>query len=524
MRLVSSLALFAALLLALPARAQTVADLAARGECSTAGLEGLSRQLAEAQMCLRPGAFVEFAPHAGITLTSSRIHPYLQASARDALWAAAARTPIRVNSAFRTLADQYVLYHSGGCGLAAEPGRSNHQTGRAVDVADYASVRSSLERAGCTWLGSSDPVHFDCPGTDRRSDAILAFQRLWNANHPEDRIDEDGLYGPQTASRLGRSPARGFATGACAPPPPVNTPPRGALEGATCERVWGWAEDPDATSMAIGAHVYIGGPAGDAAAHGFSLMASAMRASPCSEACSHGFELGVPRGFLDGVARPVFAYAIDSAGGDNTLLGGAPMELRCDRPALPVAAPDGVLRHVTSEEVMAAWSFDALDVLVLPDDVLAEYEVGDDWASDPLLVRAEGESAVYLLDGAQRRHVTSPDAMAAWRFSFDAVEPRAAADVEAIALGPELLPRPWLLRGSGPEVYVLDVSEAAPPIDGGALGPDGGIGSEGGTRGATIASGCAVTPGRASHAWWLLALGAAALVRRRTTSRRRTSR
>lgn len=203
------------LLGSVPVRAQTVRDLANRGECSTAGLEGISRQLAEAQMCLRPGAFVRFAPAAGITLQTSRVHPYLQASARDALHTAAARVAITVTSAFRTLADQYVLYHSGGCGLSARPGQSNHQTGRAVDVSNYSAARSVLEAAGCAWLGSSDPVHFDCPGSDRRSDAVLAFQRLWNTNNPGDRIDEDGVYGPQTEARLSRSPAGGFPTSGC---------------------------------------------------------------------------------------------------------------------------------------------------------------------------------------------------------------------------------------------------------------------------------------------------------------------
>lgn len=166
-------------------------------------------------MCIRPGQFVRFAPHPNITLTSSRVHPFLQASARDALWAAAEHGEIRINSAFRTLADQYVLYNSGGCGLAALPGRSNHQTGRAVDLQNHSSRRSAMQSAGCSWLGSSDPVHFDCPGTDRRSDAVLAFQRLWNVNNPSDRIAEDGVYGSQTGSRMGRSPAAGFPLGAC---------------------------------------------------------------------------------------------------------------------------------------------------------------------------------------------------------------------------------------------------------------------------------------------------------------------
>lgn len=215
--------------------AQTVRDIAGRGACSTAGVEAISRQLAEAQMCIRPGAFVRFAPHPGITLTSSRVHPFAQASARDALHRAAARTPFSVNSAFRTVADQYVLYHSGGCGLAATPGRSNHQSGRAVDVQNYSAARSALQAQGCTWLGSRDPVHFDCPGSDQRADSIRAFQRLWNVNNPGDTIAEDGIYGPATESRLGRTPAGGFARGACDSTPEPPPPSGGRLLGAVYE-------------------------------------------------------------------------------------------------------------------------------------------------------------------------------------------------------------------------------------------------------------------------------------------------
>lgn len=248
LRVVASLGVLSAVGLAsAQAEAQTVADLAARGLCSTSGLSGISDQLAEAQMCLRPNAFVSFAPHAGVSLSSSGVRPFLQASARDALWAAAAKTPLTINSAFRTLADQYVLYYSGGCGLAAKPGSSNHQSGRAVDVGNYSAARSALESAGCKWLGSSDPVHFDCPGVDGRADAILAFQRLWNINHPGDLIDEDGDYGPQTEARLANTPAAGFAKGGCEePPPPVEcangTAPffwdcAGAIPGLTCTQI-----------------------------------------------------------------------------------------------------------------------------------------------------------------------------------------------------------------------------------------------------------------------------------------------
>ncbi|MBX3249071.1 MAG: carboxypeptidase regulatory-like domain-containing protein [Myxococcales bacterium] len=232
--------------------AQTVRDIANRGTCSTAGIEGLSRQLAEAQMCLRPGAFVRFAPHPNITLSSSRVHPYAQATARDALHRAAQRGPLQVNSAFRTLADQYVLYHSGGCGLAARPGQSNHQSGRAVDLQNHSAARSRMEGQGCAWFGSRDPVHFDCPGGDRRSDSILAFQRLWNTNHPGDRIAEDGVYGPATESRLGRSPAGGFSRGACDAAPPPPPPPSG-----TTRFIGAVYEGSDAAARIGGASVRI---------------------------------------------------------------------------------------------------------------------------------------------------------------------------------------------------------------------------------------------------------------------------
>ena len=41
--------------------------------------------------------------------------------------------------------------------------------------------------------------------------SVLSFQKLWNLNHPEDQIDEDGVYGDtQTGARLLRSPIEGF--------------------------------------------------------------------------------------------------------------------------------------------------------------------------------------------------------------------------------------------------------------------------------------------------------------------------
>jgi hypothetical protein len=187
--------------------------------CSTSGTEGISAQLLDEMLCLTEGRFVRFS-HPNITLTSSRVHPYLSPAAKRGIEAAADSTSIRINSAFRTLAEQYVLWL--GCPVAAEPGSSNHESGKAVDVDNYSSARSALLANGFDQpLPGSDPVHFEGPGEDLRSFSVLAFQRLWNANHPGDRIDEDGICGPQTRGRLERSPAEGFAVGrVCGVGPP----------------------------------------------------------------------------------------------------------------------------------------------------------------------------------------------------------------------------------------------------------------------------------------------------------------
>lgn len=200
------------------ARAQTVDRVVDthRGGCTTAGVEGLSEQLVRSHLCAFPGAVAELGAHPNITLTSSRVHPLGTTEMVAAVRAAADDTPLSITSAFRTLVQQYLLYHEGGCGLAARPGASNHQTGRAVDLSNYAAARAALTAAGCTQsYPSRDPVHYDCPGPDMRAASVLVFQRLWNANHPDDPIAEDGLYGPETAARLGRSPAGGFSTDLC---------------------------------------------------------------------------------------------------------------------------------------------------------------------------------------------------------------------------------------------------------------------------------------------------------------------
>ncbi|MCC6900216.1 MAG: endo alpha-1,4 polygalactosaminidase [Polyangiaceae bacterium] len=130
---------------------------------------------------------------------------------------------------YRTVAQQYLLQRwkkAGRCGVsaAASPGKSNHESGLAIDTSQFASWKGALEAHGFDWFGSGDSVHFDYAGTGKKSLAgagVRAFQILWNRNHPEDPIAEDASFGPKTASRLALAPAKGFPLGAsCASPGP----------------------------------------------------------------------------------------------------------------------------------------------------------------------------------------------------------------------------------------------------------------------------------------------------------------
>jgi len=88
-----------------------------------------------------------------------------------------------VNSGFRTYAEQAVLYqrYLNGGNLAAPPGQSNHESGRAVDVSDIPgfqrAMASAPPSARLIWFGPGDPVHFSVDG-HRRGGRIGALGAL----------------------------------------------------------------------------------------------------------------------------------------------------------------------------------------------------------------------------------------------------------------------------------------------------------------------------------------------------------
>src|SRR5205085_4229152 len=157
--------------------------------CTTTSVKGLSTQLVEEIQCLRPGTMKSIEGADGLSLGSA-VFPWMQAKAADAVIAAQKErgVPLEVNSALRTLPQQYLLYRwykSGRCniGLAASPGQSNHESGLAIDVQDNAAWQKTMSEHDMKWLGASDPVHFDYVGEGRVDPgglSVLAFQKLWN--------------------------------------------------------------------------------------------------------------------------------------------------------------------------------------------------------------------------------------------------------------------------------------------------------------------------------------------------------
>jgi D-alanyl-D-alanine dipeptidase len=203
--------------------------------CSTIAVQGLSQQLIDELACLDPNAVTKIEANDNLSL-EPEVFPYLQAKAADALKSAVAAygKPMKLNSALRTLPQQYMLRRwslRDRCGVrvAAQVGSSNHESGLAVDIdMDQGAVvnkaiRTKMIAAGFAWKGSGDPMHYDFTGESKDLEglSILAFKRLWNRNHPEAKLPLTNTYDALTEQKLRISPADGFQTGArCDDPTP----------------------------------------------------------------------------------------------------------------------------------------------------------------------------------------------------------------------------------------------------------------------------------------------------------------
>ena len=345
---------------------------------------------------------------------------------------------IRINSGFRTMAEQQYLYHcyvTHSCNsgnLAAQPGYSNHQSGHAIDI--------NTGGGALAWLNAHGAAH----GFARTVPSETWHWEWWGA----------GSVQPFCQA----------------------TPPVGYLDAASCASISGWTQDPAKAAAAIYVDVFFDGVQGAPGAQSLAVVADVPRADLCAAigSCNHGFSMPPPRGLMDG--KPHAVHACGVSGAQTGALTGAG-SFTCAPPTPPFVT--AVKRHVVSPASFTSWRFSPLvDMAHYPDAQLMALADGDDIAQAPELVQADdGTPEVWLIDGKTRRHVIDPASFAAWRFDGATIKKTLAATVYANALGQDWPREPFLVQGSGPAVYVLDgavAPESTPPA-GPAAGSAGGL-------------------------------------------------
>jgi N-acetylmuramoyl-L-alanine amidase len=194
--------------------------------CSTAGLQALDDQIVEVLLAaVNTGMETNLVSCTDIPLlkvVGNSTIPLLQPAARKSLKRVIEQKGRQLNliHAYRTIAQQFVLREwkrHGKCRITAarDPGSSDHERAIAIDIDDHEVWKEALKSNGWVWAGPGDRGHFSFHGDGVSpkvlTESVRAFQILWNRNHPEDPIDEDGVFGDiETGPRLLLAPVEGF--------------------------------------------------------------------------------------------------------------------------------------------------------------------------------------------------------------------------------------------------------------------------------------------------------------------------
>lgn len=258
--------------------------------------------------------------------------------------------------------------------------------------------------------------------------------------------------------------------------------PFGYLDGASCDGMFGWAQDPDAPDAPIDVHLYFGGPAGTPGAPAVATRAGVHRDDLCTAigSCEHGYALRSPYSLHDGLPHPIHAYGIDTAGGNNPQLVNSPRELVC------APAASGVRRKVPSSGSFDRWHFDTFwDVMPLDATAAAALPEGPGFPEEPALVTLESTPGdVWVVDGGVRRPLTA-EVAASWRVDRGDVAIVTDEELAALVEGPPLRARPLLFIAGGLWLVDDQLPDAPEPVEasttvgqGGAGGGDGGAGGD----------------------------------------------
>jgi len=113
--------------------------------------------------------------------------------------------------------------------------------------------------------------------------------------------------------------------------PDPNQPPTGTLEQASCDKLVGFAQDPDDPSEPSEVIVSFDGPISQRGAQSVTVLANQKRNDLCQllGSCDHGFEVVPPAGLKNGKRHTFYVYAADTDRGPPRLLLGAPRTVAC---------------------------------------------------------------------------------------------------------------------------------------------------------------------------------------------------
>jgi len=409
--------------------------------------------------------------------------------------AAADGVDIHIVSGFRTMEEQEYFYMCytccccNNCNLAAQPGYSNHQSGHALDL-------NASAPGVYAWLAAHG-------GEYGFSETVPSENWHWEW--------------------WGGGPGGGICD--------ITVPPAGSVDAASCETISGWAQDPDAPDEPVEVQVVFGGALGDEGVTAISVIADQPREDLCEAigSCDHAFEVPFPLGLRDGTEKPVHVYAMDLEGEMNAELAVTPAQLGCSAPRIP----DGVRRHVPDPAAFAAWGFSPLWHVAHVDDAdLEAIDEGVELGPQPFLVSTAGSTQLWLVEHGWRRAIASDEIAAAWGFDPGAATLLDADALELIAIGPPVRDMPFVVQGSGPEMWLVDDDLEDPQTtdsggdasddgasDGGASDSDGGSeGSDSGLPGfddREADGGCGCRSDGTRSLPWLAAVFVVAARRRR---------
>lgn len=257
----------------------------------------------------------------------------------------------------------------------------------------------------------------------------------------------------------------------------------GVLDAVDCASgMKGWAAAPGDKDTAIDAVFTFDAAAGDPGVAVHPYVASLAREDLCADhGCDHGFVVTLPLSLYDGAAHTVHAYGAETGMGSGPELTGSPKTFTC-----PLVLPSGVKRAIADDASMGAWRLSPFwDEISVSDGILDAYADGAALPAVPDAVHAKMlPDAVLLLDVTKskakvKRSFDDPSSLVAWDVAAAFTREIDDAELAKIPSSSSMRARPFVLRGPGGVLFLVDDDPAASSSGTASTGAGGGGGVAG---------------------------------------------